>query len=151
MYAMLYQLERRLYERETDSTDRIPVATDQASTAGDRPDASRVAHPTVQGSPTPRRGVLADQLHPSHEEPYGIRAQGMGKGGAPPDRHPQALQTLDRPMARSVHRALTVNHADHDTQTGLTAQNSVLSRSVNAIKKYNPWKSACITAPNNIH
>src|SRR5215831_11521676 len=32
-------------------------------------------------------------------------------------------------MARSVHRALTVNHADHETQTGLTAQNSVLSRS----------------------
>src|SRR5215831_8692053 len=30
-------------------------------------------------------------------------------------------------MARSVHRALTVNHADHETQTGLTAQNSVLS------------------------
>ena len=24
-----------------------------------------------------------------------IRSQGMGKGGAPPDRHPQALQTLD--------------------------------------------------------
>src|SRR5215472_4097988 len=30
-------------------------------------------------------------------------------------------------MARSVHRALTVNHADHETQTGLAAQNSVLS------------------------
>ena len=52
----------------------------------------------------------------------------LGKGGAPPDRHLQALQTLDRPMARSVHRALRVNHADHHTQTGLTAQNSVLSR-----------------------
>src|SRR6516165_7298143 len=124
---MLYQLETRLYERETDSTDPIPVATDQASTAGDRPDASRVSHPSVQGSAAPPRRVLADQLHSSHEEPYGIRAQGMGKGGAPPDRHPQALQTLDRPMARSVHRALTVNHADHETQTGLTVQNSVLS------------------------
>src|SRR5215469_2337395 len=127
MYAILCQLERRLYERETDSTDRIPVATDQASTAGNRPDASRVAHPSVQGSPTPRRGILADQLHPSHEESYGIRAQGMGKGGAPSDRRPQALQTIDRPMARSVHRALPANHADHETQAELTAQNSVLS------------------------
>ena len=34
---------------------------------------------------------------------------------------------LHRSLARSVHRALTVNHAHHDTQTGLTAQNWVLS------------------------
>src|SRR5215471_9586541 len=109
---MLYyvQLERRPYEREADSTDRIPVATDQASTAGDRPDASRVAHPSVQGSPTPPRGVLADQLHPSHEEPYGIRSQGMGKGGAPPDRYRQALQPVECSLPRSGSRALSPRH-----------------------------------------
>src|SRR5262249_27359296 len=54
-----------LHEPETDSTDRVPVATDQASAAGNRPDASGLAHPPVQRSPTPRRGLLADQLHPS--------------------------------------------------------------------------------------
>ena len=38
---MLYYVKKRgPYEPETDSTDRIPGATDQASATGDRPDAS---------------------------------------------------------------------------------------------------------------
>jgi len=47
----------------------------------------------LQGSPTPSRGLLADQLYPSDEEPHGVRPQGIRKGGPPPDRDPQAVQT----------------------------------------------------------
>ena len=34
----------------------------------------------VQGSPAPRRGLLADQPYAPDEEPYGVRPPGMGEG-----------------------------------------------------------------------
>src|ERR1039457_2187110 len=60
---------------------------------GDRSHASGLAEPPVQGSPTPSRGLLADQLYPPDEEPHGVRPPGMGEGDSPPDRDSQAVQT----------------------------------------------------------
>jgi hypothetical protein len=41
---------------------------------------------------TMHRGLLADQLYPSNEEPHGVCAPGMGQGTSPPHRDPQAIQ-----------------------------------------------------------
>ena len=46
----------------------------------------------LQGSSTPYRGLLADQLYPSDEEPHGVRPSGMREGGSPPNRNSQAVQ-----------------------------------------------------------
>src|SRR5674476_515959 len=86
--------KRRPHEPETDSTNRAEDRSDQEGATGDRPDASGLADPPIQGSPTPSRGLLADQLYASDEEPHGVRAQGMGERDSPPDRDPQAVQTL---------------------------------------------------------
>ena len=69
----------------------------------------------VQGSPTPRRGVLEDRLYPPDEEPHGVRPPGMGDRASPPDRDSQAVQTSGGPLDRLEYRALTADHADSGT------------------------------------
>src|SRR5674476_847162 len=93
-------VKRRPHEPETDSTDRAEDRSDQEGATGDRSDASGFADPPIQGSPTPHRGLLADQLYPPDEEPHGVRPQGIRKAGAPPDRDPQAVQTFGGPVDR---------------------------------------------------
>src|ERR1017187_3720264 len=85
--------KRRPHEPETDSTDRAEDWSDQEGATGDRSHASGLAEPPVQGSPTPSRGLLANQLYPPDEEPHGVRPPGMGEGDSPPDRDSQAVQT----------------------------------------------------------
>src|SRR5438445_3388986 len=96
---------------ETDSADRAEDGSDQDGATGDRPDASGLADPPVQGSPTPRRSLLADQLYASDEEPHRVRPPGMGEGPSSPDRQSQAIQASGRAVDRPKHRALTTDHA----------------------------------------
>src|SRR5450631_4700372 len=97
---LYYQDKRRTHEQETDSADRAEDRSDQEGATGERSDASGLADPPIQGSPTPHRGLLADQLYPSDEEPHGIRTQGIRKGSAPSDRGLQAVQTFGGPVDR---------------------------------------------------
>src|SRR5664279_1086605 len=109
-------LERRTHESETDSTDRAEDRSDQEGATGDRSDASGFVDPPIQGSSTPHRGLLADQLYPSDEEPHRVRPQGIRKGSAPSDRGPQAVQTFGGSVDRPEHRALTADHEDCGTR-----------------------------------
>jgi hypothetical protein len=49
------------------------------------PHSHRGSDPPVQGPPTPRRSLLADQLCPPDEEPHGVRPPGMGGGASAPE------------------------------------------------------------------
>src|SRR2546425_13047459 len=131
---MLYlQCKRRPHEPETDSADRAEDGSDQDGATGDRSDAPGLADPPVQGSPTPRRGLLADQLYASDEESHRVRPPGMGEGPSSPDRQSQAIQESGRAVDRPEHRALTTDHAGCRAQGYLTRWNSVLSRERNSL------------------
>src|ERR1019366_8368148 len=94
----------------------------QEGATGNWSDAPRLADPPVQGSPTPHRSLLADQLYPSDEEPHRIRPPGMGERDSSPDRDPQAVQESGRAVDRPEYRALTTDHAGCGAQGYLTAE-----------------------------
>src|SRR5664279_2571182 len=123
-------VKRRPHESETDSADRAEDRSDQEGATGDRSDAPGFTDPPIQGSPTPHRGLLADQLYPTDEEPHRVRPQGIRKGGAPPDRDPQAVQTSGSPVDRPEYRALTADHADCGTEGKPIGWNSILARRI---------------------
>src|SRR5260370_42587454 len=82
-------------EQKTDSQNRGEDCADKDGPKGDRPDPAGPAAPPVQGSPTPRRCLLADQLYASDEERHRVRPPGMGEGPSSPDRQSQAIQASD--------------------------------------------------------
>src|ERR1017187_6769376 len=141
---MLYQQDkRRTHEPETDSADRAEDRSDQEGATGDWSDASGFADPPIQGSPTPHRGLLADQLYPPDEESHGVRPQGKSKGDPPPDRDSQALQDSARAVDRPEYRALTTDYAAWGAQGYLTHEKAVLSSKV----KSPTWRSHCVMFP----
>src|SRR6476659_326196 len=85
----------RRHEPETDSADRAKDRSDQEGITGYRSDAPGFVDPPIQGSTTPHRPLLADQLYTPDEEPHRVRSPGVGKGGPSPDSDPQALQGSD--------------------------------------------------------
>src|ERR1022692_3285136 len=110
--------------------DALPISevrSDQEGATGDWSDASGFADPPIQGSPTPHRGLLADQLYPPDEESHGVRPQGKSKGDPPPDRDSQALQDSARAVDRPEYRALTTDYAAWGAQGYLTHEKAVLS------------------------